>query len=71
MNELASEQASAGPHRVANFIGGEWAGAASGRTFARENPAATSEVVAEAPDSGAGDVAQAVEQVAAGRHAWS
>jgi len=57
--------------RVANFIGGEWTGAASGRTYARENPAATSEIVIEAPDSDASDVAQAVEHVAVGRHAWS
>jgi alpha-ketoglutaric semialdehyde dehydrogenase len=60
-----------GPRRVANFIGGEWAGAASGRTYTRENPAAASEIVIEAPDSDADDVAQAVGHVAAGRHAWS
>lgn len=60
-----------GSRRVANFIGGEWAGAASGRTYTRENPAAASEIVLEAPDSDAADVAQAVEHVAAGRQAWS
>jgi aldehyde dehydrogenase (NAD+) len=60
-----------GPRRVANFIGGQWTGAASGRTYARENPAAIGEIVLEAPDSDAGDVAAAVEHVAAGRHVWS
>jgi alpha-ketoglutaric semialdehyde dehydrogenase len=60
-----------GPQRVANFIGGQWVGAISGRTYTRENPAAVGKVVAKAPDSDAGDVAQAIEQVAAGRHAWS
>jgi aldehyde dehydrogenase (NAD+) len=59
------------PQRVANFIGGEWVGAASGRVYTRENPAAISEAAVTSPDSDAGDVAQAVEQVAAGRHAWS
>jgi len=59
------------PEQAANFIGGEWTGAAGGRRIARENPAATGEIVVEAPDSDAGDAAQAVEQVAAGRHAWS
>jgi aldehyde dehydrogenase (NAD+) len=59
------------PQQVANFIGGEWTGAASGRTYPRENPAASAEIVVEAPDSDAGDVASAVGHVAAGRHAWS
>ena len=50
------------PQRVANFIGGEWVGAASGRVYTRENPAAISEAAVTSPDSDAGDVAQAVEQ---------
>lgn len=60
-----------GPVRVANFVGGEWTGAASGRTYPRENPAAIGEIVLEAPDSDADDVTAAVEHVAKGRHAWS
>jgi aldehyde dehydrogenase (NAD+) len=56
----AGPREATGPVRVANFIGGEWA-----------NPAAAGEIAVEAPDSDAADVAQAVEQVAAGRHAWS
>jgi aldehyde dehydrogenase (NAD+) len=57
--------------RVANFIGGEWVGSSSGRTYERENPAAPDEVVLEAPESDANDVAQAVAHVAEGRHEWS
>src|SRR5690242_727004 len=74
-NRLVRSDGGAGmstrPQRVANFIGGEWTGAASGRTYPRENPAASAEIVVEAPDSDAGDVASAVGHVAAGRHAWS
>jgi aldehyde dehydrogenase (NAD+) len=55
----------------ANFIGGEWTGSGSGRTYQRENPAAVDEVVVVAPDSDAADVAAAVGHVAEGRHAWS
>lgn len=57
--------------RCANFVGGEWTGAASGRDYARENPARLDEVVAVAPDSDAGDVADAVAHVAEGYHEWA
>jgi aldehyde dehydrogenase (NAD+) len=57
--------------QCANFIGGEWVGSASGRSYTRENPADLTEQVAVAPDSDAGDVAQAVEHVAAGYHEWA
>jgi aldehyde dehydrogenase (NAD+) len=57
--------------QVRNFIGGEWVGSASGRSYLRENPAAPDQVVLEAPDSDASDVAQAVAHVAEGRHEWS
>jgi alpha-ketoglutaric semialdehyde dehydrogenase len=56
---------------VANYIGGEWVGASSGRTYQRENPAVPDEVVLEAPDSDAADVAEAVAHVAEGHPAWS
>jgi aldehyde dehydrogenase (NAD+) len=56
---------------VRNFVGGQWVGAASGRTYTRENPAHVDEIVLEAPDSEAGDVAAAVAFVAEGRHEWS
>jgi aldehyde dehydrogenase (NAD+) len=55
---------------VSNFIGGEWVGAASGRTYQRENPAHLDEVVVVAPDSDGGDVDQAVGHVAAGWREW-
>lgn len=56
---------------VENFVGGEWAGSASGRTFERRNPADPSEVVATAPDSTVDDVDQAIAHVAGHRHAWA
>lgn len=55
----------------ANFVAGEWTGSVSGRSYARENPARSDEVVAEAPDSVAADVSAAVAHVAAGHHAWA
>jgi aldehyde dehydrogenase (NAD+) len=57
--------------QCANFIGGEWTGSGSGRTYARENPAMVSEDVAVAPDSDASDVAQAIGYVADGYHEWA
>ena len=62
---------SGGTLEVRNFVGGEWVGSSSGRTYERENPAAPDEVVLTAPDSAAADVAQAVAHVAEGRHEWS
>lgn len=56
---------------IHNFIGGEWTGSSTGRTFERRNPAALNEIVATAPDSGAEDVAEAIGYVAEHRHAWA
>ena len=56
---------------VSNFIGGEWVGAGSGRTYQRENPARLDEVVVVAPDSDSGDVEQAVGHVADGYDEWA
>ena len=54
-----------------NFIGGEWVGASSERTFDRRNPAAPDEVVATAPDSEPKDVSDAVEFVAHHYREWA
>lgn len=54
-----------------NFVGGEWVGAASERTFDRRNPAALDEVVATAPDSAPADVSEAVEYVADHYREWA
>jgi aldehyde dehydrogenase (NAD+) len=54
-----------------NFVGGEWTGAASGRTRERQNPADTREVVAVAADSDAADVHEAVGVVADGYREWA
>jgi acyl-CoA reductase-like NAD-dependent aldehyde dehydrogenase len=59
------------PRLRGNFVGGEWVGAQSGRTFERRNPANTDEVVATVPDSAAPDVAEAVSHVANGYHEWA
>ncbi len=54
-----------------NFIGGEWVGAASGRTFQTRNPADTREVVAEYPLSGAEDASQAVAAARIALPGWA
>jgi acyl-CoA reductase-like NAD-dependent aldehyde dehydrogenase len=54
-----------------NFIGGEWVGASSERTFDRCNPAAPDKVVATAPDSEPKDVSDAVEFVAHHHREWA
>ena len=54
-----------------NFIGGEWAGSASGATFDRYNPAQVDELVAIAPDSTAEDVADAVGHVSEHYQEWA
>jgi alpha-ketoglutaric semialdehyde dehydrogenase len=54
-----------------NFIGGEWAFSASGRTRERRNPADEREIVSTAPDSDAKDAADAVTAVAAGYREWA
>jgi len=54
-----------------NFIGGEWAGAASGKTFQNLNPADTREVVAEYSASGSGEARAAVDAAAAAFPVWA
>ncbi|NDD39019.1 MAG: aldehyde dehydrogenase family protein, partial [Verrucomicrobia bacterium] len=43
-----------------NFIGGEWASAASGQTFTNFNPADTREAVAQYPQGGRADALAAI-----------
>ncbi|MEY2409875.1 MAG: alpha-ketoglutaric semialdehyde dehydrogenase, partial [Verrucomicrobiota bacterium] len=54
-----------------NFIGGDWAGAKSGRTFKNLNPADTREFCAEYSLSGQEDAAQAVAAARAAFPAWA
>ena len=56
---------------LANFVGGEWRPALSGRTYERRSPWCPSEVVGEFPASGAADVNAAVEAAAAAFPGWS
>ena len=53
-----------------NLINGEWAAAASGRTFENSNPADKREVLGLFPSSGADDVLQAVAAAHASLPAW-
>lgn len=52
-----------------NHIGGRWVPAKSGRTFVNSNPA-TGEKLGSFPDSGADDVAAAVEAARGAMRAW-
>ncbi len=54
-----------------NFIGGDWVGAKSGRTFKNLNPADHREFVAEYPLSGHDDAAQAIASAQAAFPAWA
>lgn len=54
-----------------NFIGGEWSGAASGRTFETRNPADTREVIATYPLSGAAEAAAATAAASAALPKWA
>ena len=54
-----------------NFVGGQWSGAASGRTRERRNPADSREIVAVDADSSAADVTQAIAFVSDGYHEWA
>jgi alpha-ketoglutaric semialdehyde dehydrogenase len=56
---------------LANYVGGEWAPARSGRTYQKHNPANPAEVVGEFPSSGEEDVAASVEAAAKAFHGWS
>src|SRR5207244_9786864 len=56
---------------LANYVGGEWAPARSGRTYQKRNPANPAEVVGEFPASGEEDVDAAVEAAAKAFPGWS
>jgi len=56
---------------LANYVGGEWTPARSGRTYEKRNPADPAEVVGEFPASGADDVDSAVKAAAAAFPEWS
>ena len=53
----------------ANFIGGRWVPARSGRTFANRNPA-TGAALGQFPDSEAADIADAVEAAGRAYRTW-
>ncbi|GAB4458507.1 MAG: aldehyde dehydrogenase family protein [Armatimonadaceae bacterium] len=53
-----------------NYINGEWVAARSEKTFERTNPADTRDVVGQYPESGADDVAAAVQAARAALPAW-
>ena len=54
-----------------NFIGGEWVGATSGRTFKNLNPADNREFLAEYPLSAREDATQAIAAATAAFSAWA
>lgn len=54
-----------------NFIGGEWAGARSGKTYQTVNPADTRQIVAEYPASAAEDARQAIEAAQKAYAGWA
>jgi alpha-ketoglutaric semialdehyde dehydrogenase len=56
---------------LANYVGGEWTPARSGRTYEKRNPANPTEIVGEFPASGEEDVVAAVEAAAEAFPAWS
>jgi alpha-ketoglutaric semialdehyde dehydrogenase len=56
---------------LANYVGGEWTPARSGRTYEKRNPANPSEVVGEFPASGEEDVNLAVDAAANAFPGWS
>lgn len=56
---------------LANYVGGEWAPARSGRTYQKHNPANPGEVVGEFPSSGEEDVAASVDAAAKAFPGWS
>jgi alpha-ketoglutaric semialdehyde dehydrogenase len=55
----------------ANYVGGKWTPARSGRTYEKRNPANPAEVIGEFPASGEEDVAAAVEAAAKAFPGWS
>ena len=59
------------PQSFSNFIGGQWIGAASGRTFETRNPADTSEVVGVYPKCGVDETRHAIEAARIAQPAWA
>jgi alpha-ketoglutaric semialdehyde dehydrogenase len=57
--------------QAANFIGGQWSPSASGRTYARRNPARPGEVVGEFPESTPEDLDAAVAAAKEAFPAWA
>ncbi|HMJ64527.1 MAG TPA: aldehyde dehydrogenase family protein, partial [Candidatus Binatia bacterium] len=53
-----------------NFIGGEWGGSKSGKTYQTQNPADTRQIVAEYSASAAEDARQAIEAAQKGFPVW-
>lgn len=66
----AAKQATAEMVRARMLVGGEWTGAASGRTFQVENPARR-EPIAEVPRADAEDVDRAARAAAAAFPGWA
>src|SRR3954447_11759606 len=56
---------------LANYVGGEWTPARSGRTYQKHNPANPGELVGEFPSSGEEDVAASVKAAAKAFPSWS
>ena len=54
-----------------NFIGGEWVTPTTGRYLENRNPADTTDLIGRFPDSGARDIALAVQSAARGFTRWS
>src|SRR5258708_37818921 len=55
----------------ANYVGGNWQPANSGRTYDKHNPARPSELVGEFPASGEDDVNAAAQAAAAAFPGWA
>ena len=54
-----------------NYVGGAWSAAAGGAVFEDRNPADERDLIGSFPDSGADDVAAAVEAVSSAWPAWA
>jgi len=59
------------PQSFSNFIGGEWAAAASGQTFETRNPADTDEVVGVYPRCGADETRAAIDAARVAQPVWA
>lgn len=70
MGVLTSERPVTAARRETMLIGGEWVGAADGRTFLVETPAKSGTAFAEVPRGGAADVDRAVRAAATAFPAW-